>query len=140
MGYELSNSSGAYVRFTGSGWDVAFAVARHYDWEPAGIPKPSTWDENKHGPWENEYWLNAGQRVTAADAAALTAALDRAVTAPDFVETVVQIKNELNERLATHNPKWRSDRPQASREQAEGFRARLVEFAALTRQGSFVIE
>jgi hypothetical protein len=41
MGYDLSNASGAYVRFTGSGWDLVLAVARHYGWEPAGIPKPT---------------------------------------------------------------------------------------------------
>jgi hypothetical protein len=78
--------------------------------------------------------------VSAGDAAALTAALDRAVAAPDFVETVIRIKDEPNEEVAQHNPKWRDDLKSASREQAEGFRARLVEFAGLTRQGPFVIE
>jgi len=140
MGYDLSNSAGAYVRFTGSGWDLALAVARHYGWEPAGIPKPATWDEKEHGPWEDEYWMNAGQEVTAEDARALTAALDRAVAAPDFIETVVRAVDELNEAVAQHNPKWRDDLKPASREQAEGFRARLVEFASLTRQGPFIIE
>jgi hypothetical protein len=140
MGYDLSNSSGAYVRFTGSGWDLALAIARHYGWEPAGIPKPPTWDEKEHGPWEDEYWINAGQEVAAEDAAALTTALDRAVAAPDFVETVIRIKDELNEDVAQHNPKWRDDLKSASREQAEGFRVRLVEFAGLTRQGPFIIE
>jgi hypothetical protein len=140
MGYDLSNCSGAYVRFTGSGWDLALAVARHYGWEPAGIPKPATWDEKEHGPWEDEYGMNAGQEVTAEDARALTAALDRAVVATDFVETVVRTVDELNEAVAHHNPTWRDDLKPASREQAEGFRARLVEFAGLTRQGPFTIE
>ncbi len=72
MGYDLSNSAGTYVRFTGSGWDLALAVARHYGWEPAGIAKPATWDEKKYGPWEDGYWMNAGQEVTAEDAARLT--------------------------------------------------------------------
>jgi hypothetical protein len=140
MGYDLSNSAGTYVRFTGSGWDLALAVARHYGWEPAGIPKPATWDKKEHGPWEDEYWMNAGQEVTADDAAALTAALDRAVVALDFIETVIRIKDDLNEEVAQHNSKWRDDLKSASREQAEGFRARLVEFAGLTRQGPFIIE
>jgi len=140
MGYDLSNSAGTYVRFTGSGWDLAVAVARHYGWEPAGIPKPATWDEKEYGPWEDEYWINAGQEVTAEDAGALTAALDRAVAAPDFVDTVIRITNELNEVVAQHNPKWRDDLKSASREQAEGVRARLVEFAGLTRQGPFIID
>ena len=122
MGYDLSNPAGAYVRFTGSGWDLALAVARHYGWEPAGIPKPPTWDEKAYGPWEDEYWMNAGQEVTAEDAAALTAALDRAVAASDFVEAVMSTNGDL------------------TREQAESFKARLVEFAGLSRQGSFIIE
>jgi len=140
MGYDLTNSAGTYVRFTGSGWDLAVAVARHYGWEPAGIPKPATWDEKEYGPWEDEYWINAGQEVTAEDAGALTAALDRAVAAPVFVDTVIRITNELNEVVAQHNPKWRDDLKSASREQAEGVRARLVEFAGLTRQGPFIID
>jgi hypothetical protein len=140
MGYDLSNPVGASVRFTGSGWYLALAVARHYGWEPAGIPKPAAWDEEAYGRWKDEYYVNAGQQVTAEDAAALTAALDRAVAAPDFIETVVHIKDQLNEVVVQHNPKWRDDLHSASREQAEGFRARLVEFADLTRQGPFIIE
>jgi hypothetical protein len=140
MGYDLSNSSGGYFRFTSSGWDLALALARHYGWEPAGIPKPETWDEKEQGPWRDEYWMNAGQQVSAGDAAALTAALDRAVAAPDFVDTVVRTTGELIEEVAQHNPKWRDDRSPASREEAEAFRARLVQFAHLTRQGPFVIE
>ena len=140
MGYDLSNSAGAYVRFTGSGWGLALAVARHYGWKPAGIPKPAKWDDKKYGPWEEEYCMNAGQEVTEEDAGALTAALDRAVAAPDFVETVARTVDELNEAVAQHNPKWRDDLKPASREEAEGFRARLVEFAGLTRQGPFIIE
>ena len=122
MGYDLFNSAGAYVRFTGSGWDLALAVARHYGWTPAGIAKPATWDEKKYGPWEDEYWMNAGQEVTADDAAALTAALDRAVAAPDFVEAVKSVNDNLTP------------------EQAESFRGRLVEFAGFARQGPFIIE
>jgi len=122
MGYDLSNSSGAYVRFSGSGWDVALAVARHCGWNPAGIPKPATWDESEHGRWEDEYWMNAGQQVTAEDAAALTAALDRALASPDLLETLPRLKDGLDE------------------EEAKRFRARLVEFVGLTRQGPFIID
>lgn len=139
MGYDLSNSSGAYVRFKGAGWDLVLAVARHYGWEPAGIPKPASWDEERDGAWEDEYWINAGQAVTAADAAMLTTALDRAVGAPDFVERVIRIKDELNEAAASYNPKWRDSLKPLTLEEAEGFRARLIELAALTRQGPFLI-
>jgi hypothetical protein len=140
MGYDLSNASGAYVRFTGSGWDLALAIARHYGWAPAGIPQPPTWDEARFGPWEDEYWMNVGQQVTAEDAAALTVALDHAIAAADFVETVVRIKDEQNDRLVQHNPEWKDTLRPGSREDAERFRARLAEFAGLTRQGPFVIE
>jgi hypothetical protein len=140
MGYDLSNTSGAYVRFTGSGWDLALSFARHYGWSPAGALKPSTWNEATDGPWQGHYWLNVGQQVSADDAAALTAALDRAVCASDFVEVAIRIVDELNEELAEREPRWRDDAEPLSRQQAEGFRLRLIEFAALTRQGAFIIE
>ena len=66
--------------------------------------------------------MNAGQQVTAEDAAALTAALDRAIAAPDFVDAVMSVNDDLTP------------------EQAGSFRARLVEFAGLARQGPFIIE
>ena len=140
MGYDLSNSAGAYVRFTGSGWALALAVARRYGWVPAGVPKPAAWDEEEHGPWEEGYWANSRQQVTAGDAAMLAAALDRAVAAPDLVDVIVRIKEELNEAVARHDPQWRGDPEPEPRERAEGFRRRLVELADLARQGPFVIE
>lgn len=140
MSYDLSNTAGTYVRFSGSGWDLALAVAQHYGWEPAGIPKPATWDEKNFGPWEDEYWMNAGQEVTATDAAALTAALDRAVSGADFVAIIIRIHDQLIGELADNNPKSRDDLKSLSGEQAELFKARLIEFANLTRQGPFIIE
>jgi hypothetical protein len=140
MGYDLSNSSGASVRFKGAGWDLVLAVAQHYGWEPAGIPKPASWDEERDGPWEDEYWINAGQEVTAPDAAMLTTALDRAVAAPDLIETIIRIKDEMNKEAAAYNPKWRDRLKPLTHDEAEGFRARLIELAALTRQGPFIIE
>lgn len=140
MGYDVSNGAGAYVRFSGSGWDLALAVARHYGWEPAGIPKPSTWDERRDGPWEDEYWMNAGQEVTAADAANLAAALERALATADVVETILRVKGDLDEEVVRENPKWRDEIPAMTRQQAEGFRARLVELAGLARQGPFKVE
>jgi hypothetical protein len=140
MGYDLSNASGAYVRFTGSGWDLALSVAEHYGWSPAGALKPVTWNEATDGPWQGDYWLNVGQRVSADDAAALTAALDRAVCAPDFVEVAIRIVDEIHEELVEREPEWREDLEPLSRADAERFRPRLIEFAALTRQGAFIIE
>lgn len=140
MSYDLSNASGAYVRFTVSGWSLALTVAEHYGWKPAGIPKPQSWNEDVDGPWEDEYSMNAGQQVTAEDARALVVALDRAIAAPDFVETVQRLVAELNEAVAQYNPRWRDDLQPMPREQAEGFRKRLVELAGLARQGPFIIE
>jgi len=140
MGYDLSNASGAYVRFTGSGWDLALSVAEHYGWNPTGALKPAAWNEATDGAWEGDYWLNVGQQVSAGDAAALTTALDRAVCAPDFIEVAIRIVDELHEELAQHEPRWRDDLEPLSRQQAEGFRQRLIEFAAFTRQGAFIIE
>jgi hypothetical protein len=140
MGYDLSNASGTETRFSGSGWDLALAVAQHYGWEPAGIPKPPSWNEDEDGPWEDEYWMNAGQQVTAADAAALAAALDRAIAASDFVESGQRLKDGLNEAVGKYNPRWRSELESLSRDEAEEFRARLAELAALAHEGPFVIE
>src|SRR3954471_24230244 len=124
MGYDLSNAAGAYARFTGSGWDLALAVARHYGWEPAGMPQPPEWDEKRHGPWEDGYWMNAGQEVTADDATALTNALVLATSASDLTDIVHRLGQPMTD---------------LSLDDAARFRARLVEFAALARQGPFRI-
>src|SRR5688572_21735964 len=105
MGYDLTNATGTSVRFSGAGWDLALAIAKHYGWRPAGIPKPATWDEARAGPWEDEYWLNASQELTASDAAEMGAALDRAISSPDLIENIIRIKAELNDELAQHEPK-----------------------------------
>lgn len=125
MGYDLSNESGTYVRFTGSGWDLALAVAKHYGWQPAGTPKPSEWDVKKHGAWDDGYWANAGQQVTAGDAAALADALERAIVASDLAQVVGRIWQSIGD---------------SSHEDPERFRGRLTEFHSLARQGSFRIE
>ena len=139
MGYDLSNASGGYVRFSGSGWDLALAIARHYGWEPAGIPKPEWWDETD-GPWEDEYWINAGQQVTSADACALAGALERAIASTDFIDSLGKVKNDLNDTTTRCNPQWRDELRPLSREEAETFRAHLNEFVAFARQGPFSIE
>ena len=140
MGYDLNNATGAHVRFTGSGWSLALEIAEHYGWQSAGIPKPKSWNEDVDGPWEDEYFMNAGQQITAEDAKALADALDRAVAAPGFVETVQRLVVGLNEAVAQDNPERRDDLKPISREQAEGFRRRLVELAGFAHKGTFRIE
>ena len=83
--------------------------------------------------------MNAGQMLTANDAAALTAALDRAVAASDFAQTAIRIENEIYERLGQRNPHHRDLSKSATREQTEDFRKYLAEFADLTRDGPFII-
>ncbi len=139
MGYDLSNTAGGYVRFTGSGWDLALAVARHHGWKPAGIPRPASW-KDEDGPWEDEYWMNAGQQVTPEDASALAEALDRAVASPDFIDSVQRIKSQLNDSVAEQCPQWTDDLQWITPDQASQFRVRLIEFAAFAHQGPFVIE
>ena len=101
MDQELSNTSGTKVRFNGSAWYFAIAVARHYGWKSTRI--------------------EPGQAMAANDAAALTNALDRAVAAPDFVDAVIRIKGEVKETVI-HNGKWRDVSNSVSCEEAEDFR------------------
>jgi hypothetical protein len=122
MRYDLSNALGTYVRFTGSGWDLALAVAKHYGWNPAGVPVPPDWDERRYGG--DGYHMNADQQVAAPDAAELGSALDRALAASDLADQVLRIQSELGEEVSRHDPAWR-DRVDDSRtrERADAFRA-----------------
>jgi hypothetical protein len=140
MGYDLTNKSGGYVRFTGSGWDLALAVARHYGWKPAGIPKPANWDEKEYGPWEDEYWINAGQEVSADDAASLASALTRAASATDALPTIQALRNELISLADKSHPVAVVHYSALSDDDAEGFRKRVMEFAEFAGQGPFLIE
>jgi hypothetical protein len=140
MGYDLTNKSGGYVRFTGSGWDLALAVARHYGWKPSGIPKPESWDEKEYGPWEDEYWINAGQEVTSDDAAALASALGRAASAPDAIPAIQSLRKELISFVDRSDPVAAAHYGPLSDDDAEGFRKRVMEFAEFASQGPFTIE
>jgi len=139
MGYDLSNAAGSYLRFSGSGWSLALALAQHYGWQPAGTLKPPSWGDDD-GPWEGDYWHNAGQQVVPDDASALADALDRAIGAADSIESAQRVAGGLNEALVERYPKARGDTEPLTRLDAEKFRERLRELAALARQGAFVIE
>ena len=54
MGFDLSNTHGGYQRFSGAGWGLALLVAERFGWQPAGTPRPESWDD-AHGPWQGEY-------------------------------------------------------------------------------------
>jgi len=137
MGYDLSNSAGAYERFTVAGWELALAVAEGYGWQPAGTPPPATWDEASRGRWDNDYFRNEGQEVSPADAASLAAALERAIASADFIERTQRTWDELTAPVIVEFPR---DVAPMSREDAEGFRKRLAGLAAFACRGAFVIE
>jgi hypothetical protein len=140
MGYDLSNKSGGYVRFSGSGWDLVLAVARHYGWKPAGIPKPPNWNDAKNGPWEDEYWFNAGQEVTADDAAAMASALSRAAVAPDAIQIIEMLRKELMAFVNKTHPAPAAMFGPMTDDDAAKFRQRVVEFAEFAAGGPFIIE
>ncbi len=139
MGFDLSNKSGGYQRFSGAGWGLALTVAEQYGWKAAGTPRPSDWDD-ADGPWEGEYAIQAGQWVTAEDAAAFAEALERAVAADDFVGVAQRGMRDLNADLVKAIPSAKNDVQPLPEEEAERFRARMKELVKFAQQGSFVIE
>src|SRR5688572_26314993 len=139
MGFDLSNKSGGYQRFSGAGWGLALTVAEHYGWKAAGTPRPSDWDD-ADGPWEGEYAIQAGQWVTAEDAAAFAEALERGVAAEDFVRVAQRGMDDLNAELVRAIPSAKNDVKPLPDDEAEQFRGRMKELAKFARQGTFVIE
>lgn len=139
MGYDLTNAAGGYVRFTGSGWDLALAVARHYGWQPTGTRRPADWDDD-NSEWADGYWANVGQEVVAADAANMAAALERILASSDFVDAVSRLLTDSRDRVDVELGRGSTRRDPDVRGQAEGFRPRAAELATFARQGAFVIE
>ena len=139
MGFDLSNKSDGYQRFSGAGWGLALTLAKHYGWQAAGTPRPADWDDTD-GPWEGEYAIQAGQWVTEADAMAFAEALDRAVAADDFVVIAQRSVDELNAELVRAIPSAEDDIQPLPKEEAEKFRGRMIELAKFARQGAFAIE
>ena len=85
MSMDLVNEQGT-TSFTVYVWGKTLALARMYGWKPAGTLPPGDWaDEEEGRAWSGDYFTNSGQKVTAADAAQLADALERALDdVPDF--------------------------------------------------------
>ena len=64
------------------GWARILNLAERYGWHPMGTVEPEWEGEPDAPPWHGSYSSNDGQRVLAADAANLAAALARAL--PDL--------------------------------------------------------
>ena len=77
MGMDLYNTesrkSVSYNRIT---WTFLLYAAQDYGWEPAGTVMPG------HDDWPGSYGTNEQQMVTASDASALAAALERCLQDP----------------------------------------------------------
>lgn len=92
MSYELKSETYAWIDFDIVTWTKILDLAKFYGWEPAGTIDPAVYfaedaddpeqvrkvEEDKKN-WEGDYTTNSGQEVTAADALALAAALERSL-------------------------------------------------------------
>ena len=93
MGYDLTNEQGDYFRFGQVAWHKLLALAELGGWQPAGTERPAHYKDPALAPsqWDGSYTANAGQWVSAHDAAALAMALEGLLddipdaTAPDLL-------------------------------------------------------
>jgi hypothetical protein len=103
MSYDLVNPSIALCRkFSRQFWAKALELARLYDWQPSGTRPAPGLDFSKLGAdWHGVYLTNDGQIVSAEDAYALAAALERSLDdIPDAkVETVWDVSRWLEDGL-----------------------------------------
>jgi len=80
MGYDLKGDGGRF-RWNVTSWPLLLELAQQYGWEPQGTTLHD--DEGViEDEWAGGYCSNDGQQVSAADAAALADALERAL--PDI--------------------------------------------------------
>lgn len=76
MSVDLRRYDGEGFCFSTLGWALYLNLAAEgYGWREAGTLKPKEWS-SEDGEWTGAYDWNAGQTVTAPDAAALAKALD----------------------------------------------------------------
>ena len=125
MGIDLTNERGRYFGCSGTRWQVYRGVAERFGWQPAGTQPP---EDAAGEEWSGSYERTQGERVTAADALALAAAIDRALAAPDFKQTLFSV--------------WGLQPSDAEvEEHLEQFsRASLEELASFCRDGGFRVE
>lgn len=98
MGYDFERDDAANWGTTSIGWHLLQHLAERFGWRPAGTLAPDDWDDGRI--WHGEYTGNSGQRVTAADAAALATALRAAVVSSEFDGQVSAFGAEFRGSLA----------------------------------------
>jgi hypothetical protein len=106
MIYELLNPSLALCKtFSKQFWAKALELARLYGWQPLGTrPTPGFDFSNLGADWLGTYMTNDGQVVSAEDAYALAAALERSLD--DIPEARVEADWDVSLWLEVDLPEW----------------------------------
>ena len=81
MGVSLTSDSGLFRSYNHQTWCGLLELARTHGWKPAGTEAPSEYPEDH---WDGNYTSNASQCISAADAASIADALDRALLDPEM--------------------------------------------------------
>ena len=101
MGVDLRNSTGGAFRFSTIGWAFYLNLAAIlYGWKKAGTRAPAQWNDSE-GPWPGAYDWNAGQIVSADDAASFAAALERYLGDDRRNEKAVALAKDLSRYIGT---------------------------------------
>ena len=157
MSYELVNPSIALCRkFSRPFWAKALELARLYGWQPLGTGPVPGLDFSKLGAdWQGIYMTNDGQVVSAEDACALAAALERSLT--DIPDARLEMDWDFSLCLEDDLPEWLSpvERALVEGELQEGLldimgthplaffagdeKSHLIQFIRFCRLGSFEI-
>ena len=157
MSYDLFNPSIALCRkFSRQFWAKALELARLYGWQPLGTRPTPGLDFSKLGAdWPGVYLTNDGQIVSAEDAYALAAALERSLV--DISDVRIDTDWDFNLWLEDDLPEWFSpvERELVEEELQDGLldirgthpleffaggeKPYLVQFIRFCRLGSFEI-
>jgi hypothetical protein len=139
MGFDLTNDKGEYLRFSPSGWALALTLAESYAWAPAGTTLP-TGTEIDGGDWSGEYATNERQCVSAVDAAALAAALTRALASTDYTSRTASIFKSLTDAVDRTIAASAPPRAPFGETEIAKFRKQLEDLIAFSQDAGFVIE
>jgi hypothetical protein len=97
MGCDLTNSTGASHPWKTLAWWSLLNLARYFRWKPSGTLPPN--DHPDPAPWDGNYFHNAGQHVTADDAAALANALETLFHSPTREQTAQAVARRMDQVL-----------------------------------------
>ena len=136
MGVDLNSESGDSTSFGYGGWSMLLDLAQHYGWKPLGTEPP---EDLAAEDWDRDYDSSDGQLVTAADAASLAAALERAAADPQL-HTVVMGMDETNRETIVEQVGPELAASYVGVDDFEEYRDSLLEFAAFCQEGAFRIE